>query len=115
MLACHVATISSTTKLPQVKSKANHNFYFSIIDTPRHLQSSIDNIILLASIKTVDFKSSSANTVLKIIVDELKDLWENGINFKINQVSLNVKVCMAQISGDNLGLHSLLYSLSFLS
>lgn len=84
------------------------NFYFSILDTPRHTQSTTNNIILLASLKTEDFKSSGANTISKVIVNELQLLWSDGIDFLIRNQKINVKVCLAQICGDNLGLHGLL-------
>ncbi|ODN02959.1 Zinc finger and SCAN domain-containing protein 12 [Orchesella cincta] len=84
------------------------NFYFSVLDLPQHMLSSPDNVLLLASLKTVDMKSSSVNEVLKIVVKELKELWSDGITFKHNGNSLNFKVALAQVTGDNLGLHTML-------
>ncbi|OXA55031.1 WD repeat, SAM and U-box domain-containing protein 1 [Folsomia candida] len=60
------------------------NFYFSIIDLPQHLLSKLDNVILVASLKTEDFKLCSPNSVLRVITNELKELWEEGILFVHN-------------------------------
>jgi hypothetical protein len=84
------------------------NFYFSIQDMPRHYNSSIHNIILLCSLKSNDLKILSANTVLNVIVSELLDLWKNGINFINAGQQMNVKVALSQLSGDNLGIHTIL-------
>lgn len=84
------------------------NFYSSFLDLPAHFQASISNIPLLASLKSEDFKSSSANNILKFIIDELKELWENGITFTVDGKQHNVKISLSQICGDNLGLHALL-------
>ncbi len=84
------------------------NFYFTISDMPQHMHSSIKNIILLASLKSEDFKSSSPNAVMKIMVDELQELWTHGIDFQYQGKTVNVKVCLSQLCGDNLGLHTLL-------
>jgi hypothetical protein len=84
------------------------NFYYSILDMPSHFQSSMLNLPLLISVKGEDFKSSSSNSILKFIVDELKELWDKGISFKIDEKVNHVKVCLSQICGDNLGLHALL-------
>jgi hypothetical protein len=90
------------------------NFYFTIQDLPEHMQSSLENIILLASVKSNDLKIAGANAVMQIVVDELLDLWENGIEFELDGHRINIKVALSQISGDNLGIHALLgYSEGF--
>lgn len=96
----------------QIHSKSGKhklaNFYYTLLDMPAHYLSSVDNIILLCSLKQQDLKLSSANSVLQVVVNELQDLWVNGIDFCQNGVQRNVKIALAQISGDNLGLHSIL-------
>ncbi|OXA37745.1 hypothetical protein Fcan01_27535 [Folsomia candida] len=84
------------------------NFYYSIQDMPCHYNSSIENIILLCSLKSEDLKILSPNSVMNIIVKELLFLWETGINFNHNGKTINIKVALSQISGDNLGLHTIL-------
>lgn len=84
------------------------NFYFSILDLPQHMLSSTDNIYLLATLKTLDLKSSSVNSVMKIIIQELKELWNEGITFEHNGQKQNLKIALAQMLGDNLGLHTIL-------
>ncbi|CAL8105707.1 unnamed protein product [Orchesella dallaii] len=84
------------------------NFYFSLLDMPQHMLSSIDNVLLLASLKTVDLKTSSVNAVLEVIVTELKELWNEGLTFLYNDKPITLKVALAQVSGDNLGLHTVL-------
>ncbi len=84
------------------------NFYYTLLDMPRHSSSSTDNILLLASLKSQDMKLSGANAVVNVIIKELKDLWKTGIDFMLDGKSLNIKVAVAQICGDNLGLNSLL-------
>lgn len=84
------------------------NFYFSIIDLPQHLLSKLDNVILVASLKTEDLKLCSPNSVLRVITNELKELWEEGILFVHNGEQINLKIALAQVCGDNLGLHTLL-------
>lgn len=84
------------------------NFYFSILDMPKYMLSSVDNVLFLASLKSVDMKFHSPNKVMQIIVDELLELYRTGIDFQLNGETLNVKVVLAQLSGDNLGIHSVL-------
>lgn len=62
----------------------------------------------MASLKSADLKLSSPNSVLKVIVNELEDLWANGINFNNNGEEISIKVALAQVCGDNLGLHCIL-------
>lgn len=93
-------------------------FYMSIIDMPAHMLGQKANYFLLASLKTEDFKLlKNANSVMKTIVDELKDLWVNGLSLDEFPVSRDlgiqgslktVKVRLAQLVGDNLGLHTVL-------
>lgn len=75
---------------------------------PQHYQAKLDGIILLATLKSEDLKLCTPNAVLKVIYDELLDLWKNGIKFVHNNEELNVKIVLAQVCGDNLGLHYLL-------
>lgn len=96
---------------PLGSKKGKHklaNFYFSIIDLPAHMLSSIDNTVLLASLKSEDLKFCTANSVMQIVVDELQDLRQNGINIVHNGEQISLKVILAQVCGDNLGLHSIL-------
>ncbi|OXA41231.1 WD repeat, SAM and U-box domain-containing protein 1 [Folsomia candida] len=72
------------------------NFYFSIIDLPQHLLSKLDNVILVASLKTEDLKLCSSNSVLRVITNELKELWEEGILFVHNGEQINLKTALAQ-------------------
>lgn len=90
------------------------NFYFQILNMPRHYLASSDSVILLCSIKSNDMKIQSQNSVMQFIIKELKDLWEYGIDFMYNDTTKNVKIAMAQFLGDNLGIHSVMgFSESF--
>lgn len=84
------------------------NFYFSILNLPQHYNSKLENIILVASLKTEDLKLCSPNAVIRIIVNELLQLWKEGVAIHHNGEQINIKIVLAQLSGDNLGLHTIL-------
>lgn len=96
---------------PLGSKKGKHklaNFYFTILDMPTQMLSSLENTILLACLKSEDMKLCTSNSVMQIIVDEFIELWTKGIQITHNGEEIELKVALAQICGDNLGLHSIL-------
>lgn len=91
-------------------------FYFSIIDMPPHMLGSVSNYFLLACLKSEDFKMlKNANSVMEYIVKELKLLWTEGIDISDIPSSRDlgiegnrIKIRLAQLVGDNLGMHTIL-------
>ncbi len=84
------------------------HFYFSVVDMPQYLTASVHNNFLLISMKSEDFRMAKPNAILKHVVDELLLLWEHGIQIDIGHETIVFKVALAQILGDNLGMHTVL-------
>lgn len=88
--------------------------YFQIRCLPPELLSSLSACFLLAVYKSDDVKTYGMDSVLQCIVEDLKDLEQNGFQVETEQFCGTVKVGVAQVCGDNLALNSLLgFSESF--
>ncbi|KAJ8037460.1 hypothetical protein HOLleu_18274 [Holothuria leucospilota] len=84
-------------------------FYMSFLCIPRKHQSRLSNILLVALAKSIDVTKYSIDTVLGVIVKDLQNIYSEGIaiNSPGEYVGL-VHPKLFQVTGDNLGLHSML-------
>jgi len=80
-------------------------WYTSLIDMPPWFRSSQENVFLLASCKVQDL-DENINLVMAYIVQELQYLWEYGI--QIPGHDRRVRIALANVIGDNLGVQKLL-------
>lgn len=91
------------TKSPQNETTKLGGVYYTIENLPTVLNSHIDHINLLALFTAIDLKNfaQSYNTILYPIVEEIKELEENGI--QVNDE--NIKGTLATHAGDSLAIH----------
>lgn len=82
-------------------------FYYSFPTLPEHHLSSLNNIFPALFFKSRD-KSFGNDASLKILVRDVKELEENGITIKINNNEMKIYFVLGLITGDNLGLNSIL-------
>lgn len=82
-------------------------FYYSLPTLPEHHLSSLNNIFPALFFKSRD-KSFGNDASLKILVRDVKELEENGITIKINNNEMKIYFVLGLITGDNLGLNSIL-------
>ncbi len=88
--------------------------YFQIKCLPPMLLSSLSSCFLLAVYKSDDAKTYGIDSVLQRITDDIMDLEVRGLLIDTPEFCGTVKISVAQVCGDNLGLNSLLgYSESF--
>lgn len=83
-------------------------FYFSICNLPPHFNSNLNNIHLLALCYSEDIKNFGINSVLEVIVKDLRILETEG--FYIEVIEYPIKGTLAILSHDNLG-GSMLYGM----
>lgn len=91
--------------------------YFTIKCLPPEYLYSLKSHFLLAVYKSNDVKHyGGMNAVLDPIVNEIRDMEQNGIQIEARHFNGTVKVGLAQVCGNNLGLNSILgYNESFSS
>lgn len=86
--------------------------YMSFPSIPQYMLSKLEHILVVGFIKSVDIKKYGNEKCMHLLMEVLKDLEQNGINFENDK--LNVKFILGQIIGDNLGLNAILgFSKSF--
>jgi hypothetical protein len=78
-------------------------FYFTILNLTRKHNSRLNNIYVAAISYADDLKKYGINRVLNHIVNDVKDLETSGIKVKDEHYYASI----AQVSGDNLGIHQL--------
>ena len=81
--------------------------YFMIKSLPSKLLSTLDQVFLLGIYLTKDGKHYGLSQILRPIVDDLKSVERDGIEINTDVFSGTLKVVLAQVLGDNLGIHSL--------
>ncbi|XP_049333157.1 uncharacterized protein LOC111195806 isoform X1 [Astyanax mexicanus] len=88
--------------------------YFTLKCLPPEFLSSLSAHFLLAVYKTDDVKTYGIDVVLEPVVNEIRSLEVNGLQIDTPCFQEVVKVGIAQICGDNLGLNAVLgYTESF--
>jgi len=83
-------------------------FYFVINNFPSVVNSSLQNIHLLAIAHSQDLKKYTADAVMQCVLEELTQLHDVGFITSLNGHSQHFRCFLTQVVGDNLGLHSLL-------
>jgi hypothetical protein len=83
-------------------------FYFVIKNFPPVINSALHNIHLLALANADDLKRHSVDPVMKVIIDELEHLHDEGFEFVMDGCQQNIRCLLTQLVGDNLGLHTVL-------
>ena len=83
-------------------------FYFVIKNFPACVNSSLQNIHLLALAHAEDLKKYNADAVMKVVADELHHLHKAGFSICFENRQQHFRCFLTQVVGDNLGLHSLL-------
>src|SRR6218665_1783390 len=83
-------------------------FYFVVKNFPPAANSSLHNIHLLALANAHDLKTYTCDPVLEVILQELQTLHDVGFQFAAEGKQYNIRVFLAQIVGDNLGMHALM-------
>lgn len=83
-------------------------FYFVIKNFPASVNSSLNNIHLLALAHAADLKKYSVDGVMKVVVEELMQLHDVGFHCMYETGREHFRCYLTQVVGDNLGLHSLL-------
>ncbi|XP_030855542.1 uncharacterized protein LOC115929735 isoform X1 [Strongylocentrotus purpuratus] len=85
-------------------------FYYTLKNLPPWMNSSLDNVHLLAFCNCIDLKKYGFDAVLAPFVDEVKKLeTEEGAQIVLPDKSVKtVRGTLAQVCGDNLGLNGLL-------
>ncbi|KAK3909726.1 Zinc finger protein 143 [Frankliniella fusca] len=76
-------------------------FYFFLGNIHPNARSKVDAIQLALIVKENDLKYFGIEAVLKVLIDELTDLTENGIKYK----GETIPVVLNNMCGDNLGQH----------
>lgn len=94
--------------------------YATFPDIPYENRVSQNNIeiLLMANRKKLSELTKNHNlddpigSLLSTVVDEMKHLMENGINFLVNGNQVNIKLALSCICGDNAGIYELLGNLT---
>ena len=81
-------------------------FYFVFKNFSPAVNSSLQNIHLLALAHAADLKNHSVDSVMKVVVEELTKLHDHG--FYSHDDKMHYNVYLTQVVGDNLGLHAML-------
>ncbi|KAJ8027961.1 hypothetical protein HOLleu_30066 [Holothuria leucospilota] len=105
------------TSNPLGSKKSIHKlcaFYVSVLNLPRDMQSSLNNIHLLALVNSKILSKYGMDAILYQFVEDMKDLYLHGISIDCPDYSGVVRPQLFQVIGDNLGLHNMLgYAGSF--
>nr|XP_054757254.1 uncharacterized protein LOC129263367 [Lytechinus pictus] len=82
--------------------------YFTIKSLPRKYTSALEHIYLLAVYNNNDAKAYGMDQILRPIINDLKSLESDGIDIETDVFSGNIRFGVAQVVGDNMGVHGLL-------
>ena len=82
--------------------------YMTVKSLPSKFNSAMSQIYLVAAYDMNDSKVYGIDAILRPIIDDLKSLEEDGLNIETRVFSGNVGIAVAQVVGDNLGVHGLL-------
>ena len=91
---------------PIGSSKKKHKIlgvYLTLANFRPHVRSNIDQIVLVLLCKEVDFKYFGQRAIFSRLIDDLKDLENNGIDIIDGKEPIKGGLCA--ILGDNLGSH----------
>ena len=77
--------------------------YFTILNLPPKYRSSLCNCFLVAMFNAGDVKTYGYDIIMRPLVDDIKELETNGVHIDSDVFNGTVRVSIAQVSGDNLG------------
>lgn len=75
---------------------------------PPQFRSLLDNMFLVALFHSADKKEFGNDATLRPVIEDLKKLETAGIDIKLSDKVINVKFVLGLVTGDNLGLNSIL-------
>lgn len=81
--------------------------YFSLPTIPPEYSSRLENIFLALLFHSIDRTRFGNSVVFKCLINELKDLQDNGIKITVDSEVHKVYFQLLVIIGDNLGIHSI--------
>ena len=74
--------------------------YLVVLNLPRSERYKIENVILVGIIPGPGEPSLNLNTYLQLLVDELKELWDSGIEVKVGSKVVEVKAALLCVACD---------------
>ncbi len=81
--------------------------YCTILNLPPKFRSSLCNCYLVALYNTGDVKTYGFDPILKPLVDDITELEKDGLQINTDVFEGMVKVGIAQVTGDNLGINGI--------
>jgi hypothetical protein len=82
--------------------------YISLPFLPVHYMSQLNNIIMIGLFHSADRVAFGNNMVFQKVFDQLNNLEKNGINIETDSYKVSIKFHVSCLTGDNLGLNSIL-------
>ena len=81
--------------------------YCTILDLPPQYRSSLCNCFLIAMFNEEDVKMYGYDIIMRPLVDDIIELEPNGVHIDSDVFNGTVRVSIAQVSGDNLGVNGI--------
>lgn len=81
--------------------------YCTIMNMPPKYRSSLSNCFLVSMFNAGDVKTYGYDAILRPLVDDIKKLETDGVHIDSDVYNGTVKVSIAQVSGDNLGVNGI--------
>lgn len=82
--------------------------YYFFPTLPEHHLGKLCNIFIAGAIKKVDIAEHGIDAFMTHVVEEFKEIEENGLNIRTKTQDYKVHVSLMLIQGDNLGIHQTL-------
>ena len=90
--------------------------YCTILNLPPRFRSSLCNCFLISMFNAGDVKTYGYDPILQPLVNDIQSLEQDGLSIATDIFEGTVKVSIAQVAGDNLGVNGILgYVESFVS
>lgn len=93
---------------PLVQRKIFINFTSTFLKLPRYLQSNLNNIHILALVKSSLLSKYGVDTMLHQFIEDMKEVCEKRLQLDCPDYRGIVRTQLFQVIGDNLGIHSML-------
>lgn len=82
--------------------------YYNFLTLPNEFSSKLKNIFVAGMLKKQDIKEHDINKLMHSLICVFKELEEDGIDFNIDGEEKNIKFVLCLLTGDNLGIHTML-------
>lgn len=82
--------------------------YYNLLTLPNEFSSKLKNIFVGGMLKKQDIKDEDINRLIAPLIDVFNDLEENGIDFYAEGRNKTVRFVLSLLTGDNLGIHTML-------